>query len=372
MSGRCEMTVSLCIIAYNEEKALPSLLRDVLSQTYPKRKTEIVLVNSGSSDGTGKMMTDFCQQNEADYQKITLLDNPERIQAAGWNTAIKKAAGEIIIRVDAHASIPPEFIEKNVLTIQSGEYVCGGARPSNILDSTPFREMLLLAESSMFGSSIAGYRRKSEGKRYVSSLFHGAYRREVFAKVGGFNKDLGRTEDNELHWRIRQNGYRICQSDEIISYQNIRPSLSGMLRQKYGNGKWIGLTTGVCPKCLSIFHFVPFCFVMALILSAVLCVIGVSIGSSLLILPLLIIAAAYLGADFLMSVTAFLSAKKKHPCMLLLFLIFPVLHIVYGVGTLVGLISLPHWKSRLDDSAQREIEEVKKCVAANTILEENI
>lgn len=364
------MTVSLCIIAYNEEFALPSLLKDVLSQTYPKIRTEIILVDAGSEDDTKKLMMDFCEQHKNEYYKASVLDNPEKIQAAGWNTAIKYASGDIIIRVDAHASVPEDFVEKNVLTIEDGEYVCGGARPSNILDPTPYREMLLLAESSMFGSSIAGYRRKSEGKRYVSSLFHGAYRREVFEKVGGFNKDLGRTEDNELHWRIRKNGYKICQSDEIISYQNIRPSLSKMLEQKYGNGKWIGLTVGVCPKCLSIFHFVPFCFVMAVLMGIVMFIAGVCTGISWLTVPIIALLALYFLADFVMSVTAIISAEKKYPCMLMLFIIFPMLHIVYGVGTLIGLITLPFWKSSLDGSAEREIEEVKKCVATNTILED--
>lgn len=360
------MTVSLCIIAYNEEESLPSLLDDVLSQSYDKTLTEIVLVDSLSDDGTPVIFRDFCEKHRDEYMSVQVLENKKRSQAAGWNTAIKAATGDVIIRVDAHASIPRDFIEKNMQLISEGEFVCGGARPSNILEPSPKREMLLLAESSMFGSSIASYRRRSEGKKYVSSLFHGAYRREVFEKVGGFDESLGRTEDNELHWRIRQNGFKICQSGDIISYQNIRPTLSKMLAQKYANGKWIGLTSGVCPDCLSVFHFAPFCLVAMILLCIIAAAVGAITKIKLLWLPLLLLVGAYVLGDLVISVAAFFQAEKKSPWLLLLPLVFPLLHFGYGIGTFIGLLTLPQWKKSLDGSAQREIEVVRECVRKNS------
>ena len=360
------MTVSLCIISYNEENVIGELLAMVKNQTYSHHKTEIILVDGCSEDNTKQILLDFAENNRNDYINVQVLENPERSQASGWNKAISNAVGDIIIRVDAHAEIPNDFIEQNVKLIQSGESVCGGARPNKINDPTPFKEMLFLAESSMFGSSFAGYRRKNaEEKKYVSSLFHGAYRREVFEKVGGFNEDLGRTEDNELHYRIRQAGYQICQGSNIVSYQHIRGTLGAMLRQKYGNGKWIGLTVGVCPQCLSIFHFVPFCFVLAIIVGILLYVCGSVFSLWWLSLPLIALSILYVTADLLMTITAIIPSKKNISQLLLPF-IFLILHLSYGIGTLVGLLKMPFWKSRLDGSAQRKIEEVKKCVKENS------
>lgn len=359
------MTVSLCIIAYNEDKVIKNLLLQVLSQTYPHDKTEIVLVDSNSQDNTKKLFTDFCAEYQNQYIGIKVLENKKQSQAAGWNIAIKNAVGDIIIRLDAHAEIPQNFIENNVKLIQSGENVCGGARPSIVDEPTPIKEMLFLAENSMFGSSIAGYRRESTQKKYVSSLFHGAYRREVFEKVGGFNEDLGRTEDNELHYRIRQAGYKICQGSDIISYQHTRGTLGGMLKQKFGNGKWVGLTLGVCPKCLSLFHFVPFCFVAALILFSIIAFVGAAVGMTWLAIPLYALLLLYLLADLAMTVLAIIPSKK-HPVQLLLPFVFFILHFSYGLGTVVGLIRLPFWKHRLDGSAQIEIENVRKCVKENS------
>ena len=360
------MTVSLCIIAKNEEKVISGLLEQVKNQTYPKDKTEIVLVDSGSTDGTKGIFEKFAEENKSEYTDVKIGDNTGGNQATGWNEAIKTAMGDVIIRVDAHAEIPENFIEKNVELIESGEYVCGGARPSKIDEPTAFKEMLFLAESSMFGSSIAGYRRKSEGKKYVNSLFHGAYRREVFAKVGGFNKDLGRTEDNEMHYRIRKAGYKICQSDEIISYQHIRNTLGGMIKQKFGNGKWVGMTLGVCYQCLSSFHFVPFLFVLTLICSGAVAVAGGAFDFPMMKLPFIAVISAYALADLLMTVLAVITAKKKHIIQILLPIVFLILHISYGVGTFVGLVIMPFWKMTLGKSAKSEIEEVKRCVIENT------
>lgn len=361
------MTVSLCVIAYNEEKTLDSLFGDVIAQSFKKKRTELVFVDSASSDSTKEKFIAFRDKYKSEYLNIAVLDNPRRIQAAGWNTALKEAIGDVIIRLDAHAGIPCDFIEKNVSLIADGEYVCGGARPNNIDEPTAYREMLLAAESSMFGSSIAGYRRKGGGKKYVSSLFHGAYRREVIAKTGGFDVSLGRTEDNEFHYRIRQNGYKICQSDDIISYQNIRPTLGGMLKQKYGNGKWIGLTVGKCPKCLSLFHFVPFCFVAAIIICAIFFISAVFCGIWWLSIPMYALAIAYGMADIVMTFAAVVTTEKKSLYMLLLPFIFPLLHIVYGFGTIAGFIELPHWKKSLDGSAEQEIEEVRQSVIHNSL-----
>lgn len=341
------MTVSLCIIARNEGKVIGNLLEQVKKQTYPKDKTEIVLIDSNSSDDTRNIFGRFSDENKSNYIDIKILTNRGRNQASGWNTAISNAAGDVIIRVDAHAEIPENFIEKNIEVIESGEDICGGARPNKIDDPTPFKEMLFLAESSMFGSSIAGYRRRSEGKRYVSSIFHGAYKREVFDKVGLFNEDLGRTEDNELHYRMREAGYKICQSDEIISYQHIRNSLFGMIKQKFGNGRWIGLTLCVCYQCLSSFHFVPFMFVLFLILSGAVAVAGGIFNMSWMFLPFIVLISLYAMADLLMTLVAVLTSPKKHIFQIFLPIVFFILHISYGIGTLVGIIEMPFFKLKI-------------------------
>ena len=242
------MTVSLCVVAYNEEDFLPNLLADLEKQTYPHHLTEILLIDGHSTDRTKQVMQEFADR-KTDFSRVAVLDNPQRIQAAGWNVAIENATSDVIIRIDAHTHIPPAFTEKTMALQEKGEYVTGGIRPCLIDNPTPFKKTLLEVENSMFGSSISKGRRGNRSG-YVKSMFHAAYRREVFEKAGGFNPHLLRTEDNEMHYRIREAGYKLYCDSDIVSYQYARSNFKKMVKQKYGNGYWIGLTLGVCPGCI--------------------------------------------------------------------------------------------------------------------------
>ena len=250
------MIITVGVIAYNEKNKLGFLLKDICAQTYDHKKIEVILVDSNSTDNTKVIMETFKKNKINEFYDIKVLSNPKKTQPCGWNVVLNNYEGDAVVRIDAHASIPTNFIEKNVETLESGEDICGGFRPNIIDETTPWKETLLLVETSMFGSSIAPYRRQ-QGKSYVNSLFHGCYRREVFDKVGLFNEDLVRTEDNEIHYRMNKAGFKMCFNPEIISYQHTRSDLKSMIKQKYGNGKWIGLTLSVSPFCLSYYHNYP-------------------------------------------------------------------------------------------------------------------
>lgn len=331
------MTVSFCVIAYNEEKNLKALFSDIKNQDYPHDKMEIIFVNAMSTDKTKVLMEQFAQEDNG-FIRVVVVDNPKKRQAVGWNIAIKEATCDIILRIDAHTMIPREFVSNCVRSIESGEYVTGGPRPNIVEEDTPWKYTLLLAEKSMFGSSIAPYR-KSRRKTYVKSVFHGAYRREVFDKVGLFNENLGRTEDNEMHYRIRKAGYKICYDPRIISYQHSRGTWTKMICQKYGNGYWIGLTLGVCPRCFSIYHFVPGIFVLCLLFSIALAI------CSNIVSPLWFLTIFYGISNLIMSFIT-VKGEKKYIQFLLLPFIFLSLHLAYGIGTIIGIINMPFWKHK--------------------------
>ena len=353
------MIVSLCMIAYNEAEALDGVLRDFQLQDYPHELIEIVLVDSMSTDATGAKMERF-KNTDYGFRNVAVVQCAKKNQAFSWNAALMTATGDVIIRVDAHARIPRNFVSRNVYNLNQGENVVGGGRPNITSDVSSWKLTLLAAEDSLFGSSVASYRRPPTQKEYLDSLFHAAYRREVIQKVGGFNENLGRTEDNEFHYRIRKAGYKLCCCPDIISYQHSRNNLKDMIRQKYSNGRWIGLTLSECPGCLSYFHFAPFAFVMMIILCSIIAVLGFPI----LLYTLLIVYGMF---DIVNAVGCF-TMKNLQPQFALLPIIFPILHVSYGVGTIVGLIQIPFWQKKIKNShAQEHIEKVKRKIAKNTI-----
>ena len=266
------MLVSVVVGLLNEEKFLPRLIEDFKKQTYNHNEIELIFIDGMSKDDSWKILEDFKNSNH-DFYDVVLLKNPKVILSAGMNVGIKAARGECILKVDCHSHITDNFIENNVKIIEEGEDVCGGPRPNIIENADNFSKTLLLVEENMFGSGIADYRKKTT-KKYVSSVFQGMYKKSIFDKIGLLDEKVGRVEDNELHYRIRKNGYKIRYSNDILSYQYTRPTLKRMLKQKYSNGYWIGKVSHVYPKAFSIFHFVPLAFVLAIIFS--LCMIPIT------------------------------------------------------------------------------------------------
>lgn len=331
-------TVSLCVIALNEAKYLPYLLDDFLMQTYPHEKTEIILIDSGSCDGTMSLMEAFHQKYRTKFLNIQIGTNPRIIQAAGWNEAIALSTGDVIVRLDAHTRIPSDFTEKNMRIIKQGEYVVGGLCRCICDTDSPWQKTLLWAENSLFGSS-ARTSRRAVRKQYVKTVSHGAYRREVFNVVGRFNEALLRTEDNEMHYRIGQAGYRILFDPEIVTLHYVRNTLWKMLRQKYGNGFWIGYTLLVCPGCVSLYHLVPFLFVLGIICTTILAFAGFPYFSYL-------IWSAYALFCVLFSLPGI---NETGLWSFLLPGIFLLMHVSYGIGTVQGL-----WKRMYEAVLQKK------------------
>ena len=327
------MKVSFIVVAYNAGSKLENLLEDLKKQDYNHNDIEIILVDSNSSDNTKDIMMKFKEINKT-FSKVLVLDNPKKILPCGWNIALEASTGDLILRVDAHSSLPNDFISKNVNRIDMGEKIVGGHRISIIDENNAWQKTLLIAEKSIFGSGIATYRRK-EREEYVSTLAHAAYSREVFKKVGGYDERLARTEDNEIHYRMKKAGYKFLLDPTIKSYHHARNSLSKMMKQKYLNGYWIGLTMGISPKCFSIYNFVPLVFVLALIFSIIFAFVFSGI-------PLILLLGAYFTFNILNTIFSIIS-EKKHLDYLLLPFIFFLLHLSYGWGTLYGLIKLPFW-----------------------------
>ena len=165
------------------------------------------------------------------------------------------------------------------------------------------------------------------------------YHKDVIDKVGYFDEKLVRTEDNEFHYRIRKNGFKIWYDTSIESFQYIRPTYSKMLKQKYGNGYWIGLTSHVCRECLSLFHFVPGIFVSTLLTTIL--VAGVSA------LPLFLLVSVYLLAIIGLSIFE-ISTHPFHITRLLIPAMMISVHFSYGIGTIRGWIEGFWWKKTYD------------------------
>ena len=342
------MLITICVIAYNEEQTLPAILKDIAAQDYAHGSMEVVLVDSASSDHTKKIMQEFAAQNttqpDMGFVSVSVLDNPKRTLPCGWNVALKAYRGEAILKVDAHASIPKDFVTKNVAVLESGEDVCGGQRPNIIEQPTPFRNTLLLAESSMFGSSIAPYR-NNPGKSYVKSMFHAAYRRKVFETIGGFDERLVRGEDNEINYRIRKNGGKVLLADDIASTYYCRDTVKSLCSMAFQNGKWNVITSKYVPGAMGIRHFVPLVFLLSLT--------GLGAGS-ICSKKVRFLFIGELSTYFVLDTCFSFRAKGKLMDKLQLMCLHFLFHISYGAGSLAGIAGQFQTERRTDGDTLRK------------------
>ena len=321
------MKISFIVVAYNAAGSLGALLEDLLAQTIPHEQIEALLVDSASSDATRAIMLDFAK---AAPFEVKVLDNPKRWLASGINVALGAATGDAIIRLDAHARIPKDFLENNLRALARGEDIVGGC----VLGGAPsgaWESVLRTVDTSRFCGGAAPFRNGGEA-RYVDTLAYALYRREVYDKVGLYDERLRRTEDNDMHYRMRKAGYRFYFSPDIVSYHAARATMRGQLRQKWGNGYWIGRTMRIQPRCFAPRHLIPALFVLALLAGLLLLPISAW--------PLLLLLSAYLACDLVFAVRGALSQETGRLLALLtLPFLFPAVHVVYGVGTLAGLLS---------------------------------
>lgn len=230
--------VSVIVPCFNEEKTIGLLLAAVQRQTYPLSNIEVVLADGGSTDQTLKQVAEFQQTNPG--LKVTLIHNPKRIIPAALNLAILQAAGEYIVRLDAHSIPDDNYIERCVENLKSGrgENV-GGLWLIQPGDQGWIARSIAIAAGHPLGAGDARYR-YSNVPGEVDTVPFGAYHRSLFDRIGMYDESLQVNEDYELNTRIRENGGKIFFDPSIRSQYFARPNLKALARQywRYGYWKW--------------------------------------------------------------------------------------------------------------------------------------
>lgn len=317
------VTVSVIIPLYNEERFIENCIQSLIKQTYPPEKMEWILADGNSTDRTVEIIEKY-----TDKYPIILLHNEKRKTPYALNMSIERASGKYIIRLDAHASFPPDYIEKCVhyLDTTDADNVGGVAETEAKGFMGGAISYMLSTKFGVGGSDF----RVGEGNKYVDTVPFGAFRREVFERVGLFNTELLRSEDNDMNARIRESGGKIWLADDIRFKYYCRDTVGGILKMGMQNGNALFRTLKVNPKAMSVRHFIPFMFLMSIILmpiiSAFVPFVWFVFGAELMLYSLLNI---------------YFSFFNKNPRYgLVTIWLYPLFHICYGLGSLLGLVGI--------------------------------
>src|SRR5262249_447686 len=156
-----------------------------------------------SDDGT----RDAAEAMRARHPGLTVIDNPGRIVAAGLNAAIRRARGDVIVRVDGHTEIAPDYVRQCVEALERTRADNAGGRMKAVGEGV-LGKAVALATSSPFGVGGARFH-YSEREEWVDTVYLGAWRREVFERIGLFDEELVRDQDDEFNYRLRAAGGRV-------------------------------------------------------------------------------------------------------------------------------------------------------------------
>jgi glycosyltransferase involved in cell wall biosynthesis len=319
--------VSIVIPCRNERQYIGACLDSILASDFPQHRLEVVVADGMSDDGT----RDVLRQYVAAHDRITLIDNPKGTTPCGMNLAIRAARGDIVVRMDAHAMYPPDYLRRLIAAQQeTGAENVGTLVVTLPADDTPMAAAIATGLSHPLGVGNSHFRIGTTVRRWVNHVPFGCWRRELFDRIGYFDEELERAQDVEFNARLLNHGGRILLLPDLTSRYLARRTLPQLWRMMYQYGYFKPLVARRAGKILTGRQLVPALFVLAVAGSLALApwwrTAGLALGAVLATYGLLIGAAALrsvrsLGARGALALTA----------------VFPTMHLSYGIGYLQGI-----------------------------------
>lgn len=320
--------VSVLIAMRNESRHIRETLECVLAQDYPQELLEVIVADGQSTDDSCAIVESII----ANHSNCRLIENPERIQSCGWNLGITQCSGDVITILSAHCEVAVDYVATAVETLRrTGAAMVGG--PMCACSSGPIGTAIALGTSSPFGVGGAKFHYATE-EIDVDTVYQGFCWRELYEVLGGFDTDMVRNQDDELSFRIKAAGGRIVCNPAIKSRYHNRATYATLYRQYSQYGFWKVRLMQKCASQMRFRHFVPAAFVLALIGLPWLAILEMRFMMSWLVL----LAAYGTGVS---SATRRVAAGQPSAVFWRVPLVFPILHLGYGIGFLKGLMYWP-------------------------------
>ena len=324
--GNARPFVSVIMPVRNEEGFIARSLSRVLAQDYPGPRLEVIVIDGMSSDGTRLIIQNF----QSHDLRVKLIDNPGEIVPTALNLALAKAQGEIVVRVDGHCEIAPDYVRRCVDHLLNAE-VDGVGGPLETVGETPVAVVIARAMSSSFGVGNSAFRTKHNVSMLTDTVAFPAYKRRMMERAGPFDEELVRNQDDEYNSRLRKMGAKILLASDVHCRYYSRSSFRSLWRQYFQYGYWKVRVIQKNPHQVQVRHFVPAVFVTTLLISMLMTPFF-EVGAYIFAVVLASYLIAILGASLL-------EAKRSYEhSLVLLPIAYAILHVSYGLGFFTGLL----------------------------------
>ena len=311
--------VSVVVPARDCAAVIGDCLEAIGSQTY-RGPIDVTVAVAPSRDGTEQAVL-----GSGIELPLQVVGNPAGTAAAGLNIAVAASQGPIVARVDAQSRLPPDYLERATSTLaRTGAANVGGVqRP---VGAAGLPSAIAAAMGSPFGSGPAAFRRGRHSGP-ADTVYLGVFDREALESVGGFDETLGRNQDYELNWRLRQHGHTVWLDPSLVVDYVPRADYRGLARQYFSYGAWKRTMLMRNPRSLRIRQLAAPALAAALAFSALELALGRWRGAAL---PVLYAGACAVAANRLRGTLQGRLDRARAAAA------FAVMHTAWGAGFLAG------------------------------------
>ena len=311
--GSPHPSISVILPVLNEQSHLESSVRSILSQDY-KGPIEVILAIGPSKDKT----LEIAERLASADSRVVLVENPTGKTAAGLNLALKKTMNPVVVRVDAHAEIPENYLSLIVEVLnKTGAVNVGGVMAA--VGKTIFEKSVAGAMRSAFGVGASRFHTGGEAGP-VDTVYLGAFRRDALIAIGGFDERFTRAQDWELNFRLRENGGVIYFDPRLHVTYRPRSTVRALAKQYFEYGRWRRVVSRRHKGTINYRYLAPPVALLGFVASLVL---------GLLLSPILFIPAA-IYAVFVLGASVKIASSLGE--FFLLLLVLPTMHFAWGAG----------------------------------------
>jgi glycosyltransferase involved in cell wall biosynthesis len=326
--------VSYVMPVLNEVTHVRAAVDSLLRQDYDG-PFEVTLALGPSIDGTTELVEEMASVDP----RIRVVPNEIGSTPAGLNTAIRASQYPVVIRVDAHSVLPPDYARIAVETLER----TGADNVGGIMDAqgeSPFQKAVARAYGTRVG--LGGTPFHVGGKEgEADTVYLGCFRRASILKVGLFDETIKRGQDWDLNRRLRESGGTVWFTPRLKVVYRPRPSVSRLARQMLSTGLWRGELARRFPAANGIRYFVPPAMVLGVTVGTLLGLAGLvqlTGGASPWLLLGFVVPGIYL--LFVVAATIAVTRPDGFRAALWFLVVLPCIHFCWGVGFVLGYLKL--------------------------------
>ncbi len=312
------MLLSIIIPVRNEISHISNSFNSIIKAA-SKLESEIFFVDGLSDDGTYEWLKNVTKK----INNCWLMINDKKYVSHGFNQVYKKARGKYISRIDGHTIYPENYFCDAISIFQKKTAdVVGG--PANHIGSSWKGKVIANCMMDSFGVGNSKFR-ISKKEQYVDTVPFPIYKREVLKKIGLYDEDLIKNQDDELNYRCIANGFKILMSPVLTTSYLVRENCTELFKQYFFYGLYKPIVFKKVKYNFKIYHYIPAIHLMFSIISLIF-----SYSNNKFIYYLI----CYFGFSLIFSIKINKNVREIFYSVVA----FSTIHYSYGLGFLLGYL----------------------------------